>query len=37
MASIDYPDFDAYDVRDAFFEFILNLMKNYNKYWVNNY
>lgn len=34
MTSIDYPDFNPFDVRDAFFEFILSLMKNYNKYWV---
>lgn len=37
MRTIDYPEFNPYDIRDAFFEFLLTLMKNYNKYWVTLY
>lgn len=34
MRAIDYPEFDPYDVRDAFLEFNASLMKNFNKFWV---
>ena len=29
-------NFDAFDVRDAFLEFTCSIMKNYDKYWINN-
>jgi hypothetical protein len=28
---------DTYDIRDAFFEFLLSVMKDYNKCFVNNF
>lgn len=34
QADSDNVNFDSYEIRDAFFEFNLTLMKNYPKYWV---
>lgn len=34
QADSDNVNFDPYDIRDSFFEFMLTLMKNYMKFWV---